>query len=1050
MKKFYLLLIVGFAGLITRGQDPDTLTLCSDNVTVSESLSDVTECLNTTIELTYEVEGTDFSDFSTEWYWDTGGGFELINENGTTTELSNSDNTLTTTLDVPNDTPVNSVEYFVLLFDDNDDAYCRSSVESITIHQLPSAPVIEEEQELQQFCQSEAAEIDDLEVSSDPDTILWFNGENPVVSGTSLQNQSYFPIALDTITGCQSSLIFESVEVEILDTPTASLVLTGDDTLCFGDELPSLTINNESGDPIDATITWTNTTTAAGGTYSLQVDENLSVNIEDTISGGGVYEFAIETVAYSTEPGCENTNFNETITVTVHDLPDPVEVLPEEENQTFCESEEAVVNDLEISFDADPITWFQGTDPVDSNSLLESQNYFPAYQDSNGCWSEFIDPVTAEILDPPSVDLGVEDEICLGDPLLLTLDPEVSGTLSVEIGWESDSGDDGSIEVDIDSSIQFDLQDSLDIAAGDYEFIINTVSYSTGPSCENIDFSETITVTVHNLPPSPQLPENLEIQSFCSSSDPTVNNLTLPGDANNWFANGDFIDGTDQLDDSEYYFPAEVVESTGCFAVATDSVEVELVPDPSFEVLSDNEICNGDTVEIWLSSTEMTDSFCVSNLETGVEVEFINGDCSSSEDTLSMQITVIDPESEISWDGEVTGYNTSTINTDVECAVSENIDPILIFIAPVFQNNEVDESGCLGDTIFIDPAWNGVGDPIEWEFSGPLSNTTIDDDTYELSIFPTEEIVPGEEYSATISGLNESCYREITYSILYNELPSLESKVIDDPEFCHGEYNTIQIINPNPDLTYEWDCVNCDPEYPLPDSSAVNVRWLHPDFDNSDSPASAEYTVTATSNITGCSTRYIQSIDIQADYSSCPEGIAFFEPNGLSITDFPAKYFEWGTLDEDLNFEPIDGQTNQTFFPTENINACDPGNYVVRSSLFPDRCWTTTTYCYNYDVDADPKECAYEKSAVATSSNFDVYPNPNNGKEIILREINGIGEAQFHLSLCDLTGKEIYSTQLAISGGYDTKVLLPDLVQGLYVLRLNNESADHTLKIIVN
>ena len=844
--------------------DPDS------SLTETISLSNVSLCVNEEDSLTYEITGTNFTDFNAEWYWLIDEDFELMNQDGTNTSVDGT--TLSTTIEVPTGTPLDDVEYYVLLTN-NGSEYCQSEVLEISINPLPDTPTFPIGAEGLVFCEGDSMMVINLTSSNISDSLGFYLNNVSQTNDALLTDGNYYPFALNTATGCESNLGVP-IEVEILDTPTASLNLTGEDSFCIGDELPLLTVENESADSVNVEVNWINTSTDESGTELLQeVNESLEIFLGDIIQGVGVYEFDINTVSYLSDPTCLN--------------------------------------------------------PIDDNS---------------------------------------------------------------------------------------------------------------------------ISITVNDIPPPPQVPDNLELQAFCSGSDPTVNDLSLPDGANQWFVNDVEISGSEELDELVSYFPAQVINSSGCYSVSSEFVEVELVPDPSFEILSDNEICSGDTVDISLSSPEFVDYFCVSSNEPDADVQFIGegeGCSETAESVISAQITVTTSSSELIWDGEVTAYNIAENDPNVQCPVTLNIDPIQVSVAPAFHNTQDTITACIGDTVIINPEWNGIGDTNEWDVADLLSNTSIAD-SLELSIFPSDEIVPGEEYTATISGQSGSCYAEFTYVVSYYDLPPLESKIIDDPEFCHGEYNTIQIINPNPDFTYVWDCVNCDEEFPLEDSSLVNIRWLHPDFENSDSPANAEYIVTATSNITGCSSRFSQSIEIQNEYASCPEGIAFFEPNGLSITDFPANYFQWGTLDGDLNFVPIDGQTNQTYFPTEDINACDPEQYVVRSSLYSDRCWTTTIYCYYFDAEATPKDCAFERSLVVNDTDIDAFPNPNNGKEILLREINGSADEQFQLSLYDLTGKIIYTTQIEIVGGGDTNVPLPNLVQGLYVLRLSNESTEHSLKIIVN
>jgi hypothetical protein len=310
-------------------------------------------------------------------------------------------------------------------------------------------------------------------------------------------------------------------------------------------------------------------------------------------------------------------------------------------------------------------------------------------------------------------------------------------------------------------------------------------------------------------------------------------------------------------------------------------------------------------------------------------------------------------------------------------------------------------------------------------------------------------VAPGT-YTLNIAGQYEDsgCSDSQDISVTILPIPAFVTSVLDvDGTFCHSEYSQIAVSSANENLTYLWECESCESDDF--EKSSFLARWLNPEPGSGGwSPVNASYTLTATDTSTAqrCENSQTVQIEIQADYASCSEGLAWFAPNGLSVVDVPATYFQWYSVEADGAYTQITGATDQSYFPPDNVDDCAPERYIVATSLYPDRCWSTTTNCFET---FGLRTCDGPKSA-RSAEEFVVYPNPVINGQIVLEEMQGVPESRYNLKVFDLAGKQLYGEQRNIDARSKNEISLPKLAYGVYMLEVSNLKFSKTFKIIVN
>ena len=415
---------------------------------------------------------------------------------------------------------------------------------------------------------------------------ILYEWDNGVFNGV-----EFVPVATNeyhvTITnefGCVSK---DTVVVTV--NPLPAIGAGADQEICFGEEV-ILSATGEAG------FTWDN-------------------DVED-----GVAFIPAETMDYHVSLTDANGCFNaDTVTVTVLSLP-PVNAGADQE---ICLGEEVT-----LAATADPgFVWDNDVQDGVAFSPVETMEYHVSFTDVNGCINT--DSVTVTVHPLPSVDAGADQEICLGEEVILsasgdaglvwdngvqdgvafvpaeTMEYHVSLTdangcfntdtviITVHIPSTVDAGADQEIcmgeEVTLtatgDGGVVWDNDVQDGVAFTPLETVEYHVLLTDANGCTS---SDTVTVTVHSLPSVDAGAD----QEICLGEELT---LTATGDAGFVWDN-DVTDGVafTPVESMEYH--VSLTDANGCFNADTVIVTVNPIPDANAG--EDQEVCFGESVTL--------------------------------------------------------------------------------------------------------------------------------------------------------------------------------------------------------------------------------------------------------------------------------------------------------------------------------------------------------------------------------------------------------------------------------------------------------------------
>jgi hypothetical protein len=134
----------------------------------------------------------------------------------------------------------------------------------------------------------------------------------------------------------------------------------------------------------------------------------------------------------------------------------------------------------------------------------------------------------------------------------------------------------------------------------------------------------------------------------------------------------------------------------------------------------------------------------------------------------------------------------------------------------------------------------------------------------------------------------------------------------------------------------------------------------------------------------------------------------------------------------------------------------DPSNTAISSDIIASNIPGSFNYDYvtgngvcpddtaNVIVSVDPS-CDYLSIEEVAFDNMTIFPNPTNGSVFVTNE--GSNEV-FNFELTDVNGKVITAQNAAINGTETTEVSLVNLESGFYLIRVFNDNADKTFRII--
>lgn len=625
-------------------------------------------------------------------------------------------------------------------------------------------------------------------------------------------------------------------------------------------------------------------------------------------------------------------------------------------------------------------------------------------------------------------------------------------------------------------SSPYDLQTD---SVGSHSFSVDSLWYNTGLACGyNPADYETPNVYSHlvTIKPTPPPVEFIagapQILQFCNYFSPLVeDSVAVISDLDVWVdnaggysiewkgANDNMAPGLNSdipLADNEDYYP--VYELNGCHSIldaGSPFFIISLLPLPDLsqsQLLYPDSICSGVPFDILFDPAENISDFSIMDYSFNAPLSSANITDTASFSNIPGWDFSISNESEnaASWTANIYAQNKNISEINPVTCWSTPV-PIEIVINPNATLNPVNTTfgSCQdGSSFSIDPGWNGVGD-VEWdEPLGLPVPTSIDNDTKTITVDMSAGNASPGEYQIHISGEypGSDCTVEETFTVHIYASPQISTHILDiDGTICHNEYTHIEVVEPAPDFVYQWACTGC--ETTTTDGSTFLPHWENPDpGEGTWNDKSATYSLTVTDTTTHCSTLITQNVNVLADYASCPEGIDFFEPNGLSLVDQPALYFQWYDVADDTVFSEISGASEQTFFPPDDIDSCNTSQYIVASSLYSDRCWSTTLNCFE---GFGLRQCDGPKSK-RVSNEFMLYPNPAAGSDVILENLDPDLKGRYNIALIDITGKTVFSEIVRVESAGGKVIPLPQLVTGVYVFRITNPKYTQSIKLIIN
>ncbi|MDA9298879.1 T9SS type A sorting domain-containing protein, partial [Crocinitomicaceae bacterium] len=124
-----------------------------------------------------------------------------------------------------------------------------------------------------------------------------------------------------------------------------------------------------------------------------------------------------------------------------------------------------------------------------------------------------------------------------------------------------------------------------------------------------------------------------------------------------------------------------------------------------------------------------------------------------------------------------------------------------------------------------------------------------------------------------------------------------------------------------------------------------------------------------------------------------------------------------------INSGPIPGQFNYDYITGNGVCPDDSANIIV-------------------DVDFN---CDYLNLQDLFFNGMDIHPNPTTGMVYISNE--GSTEV-FNMELTDLNGKVITAQAAAVNGTETTEVNLETLETGIYLVRVFNDNAEKTFRVV--
>ncbi|HTF06281.1 MAG TPA: T9SS type A sorting domain-containing protein, partial [Bacteroidia bacterium] len=263
---------------------------------------------------------------------------------------------------------------------------------------------------------------------------------------------------------------------------------------------------------------------------------------------------------------------------------------------------------------------------------------------------------------------------------------------------------------------------------------------------------------------------------------------------------------------------------------------------------------------------------------------------------------------------------------------------------------------------------------------------------------------------------------DTTQSIIVDSA-GIYSVIITDTNTCSSQSQVTVTVFANPIITAGADTGFCQSTSIVMCATGGTAYAWAPSFGVSDTTiacptfgptSSTTYTVTGT-DANGCTDSDTVSLSLFS-----PPSVPVISQNVAVLTSTSAASYQWF-----LNGNPIPGETNQSYTPTQN------GSYYVQISDSNGCVAFSGTFVLN-DVGV------FESFG---ESQMTLYPNPNSGTFFIATDLKHQAAS---LEIISLAGQLVYSEQLE-ADGVIRKELNAGLEDGSYLVRITLE--DGTVKL---
>lgn len=535
-----------------------------------------------------------------------------------------------------------------------------------------------------------------------------------------------------------------------------------------------------------------------------------------------------------------------------------------------------------------------------------------------------------------------------------------------------------------------------------------TVTYSYTDTSNGCSAQLTQTITVNDAPnvsftglPSGACVNQPGLPLTGSPAGGTFNGTGIAGSS--FYANLAGVGGPYQI---EYSYVDPI---TGCSNVAPyDSVEVYSIPNPN--IGEDTLICGQTPITLDAGAgyqsydwgvNGQTQTITVNTQGTYIVAVTDTNNCIGRDTVLVDLGTAVNPTVTFNGSNSVCDGDTLVLDAGTGYAsyqwsdgttVTQTLD---VTQAGTYTVTVTNNSGCSGSSVPL--VINGLPAPQpNIQANGPT--TLCEGDVliliadigyadYQWSNAESGQYITPDvtgSYSVTVTDGNGCEGTSAAINVTVNPAPDVQITANGPLEFCDGESVTLDAGSGY--VTYEW----CD------NSSGQTITI--------DSEMECDVTVTDNNGCAGTASVSTTVWD--------PQPFIVVQSNHLSCYPQAATY-QWY-----LDGIAIDGATTQT------IPVTDAGVYSVEV--------TDTNGCSATAITSQTVTPGFDELSIV--ENLNVYPNPNNGE--VTLEMNLKNPSEVVISVRDITGRIIHSSQVNAGEQFKTLLNFRDLSKGMYILQL--------------